>query len=129
MNPGAGRQELSARERYGPVTSEPICQTSPRPVLRSVNQTRRQRVTFDIPTDANQRPGLINDKRLESALIDRAVPNCLLPPAKSDRMGSGYPMQQGGKLVRSRRTDHQMPVVGQHAVRNDGDWMSFQSAA
>jgi hypothetical protein len=59
--------------------------------------------------------------RLESALIDGTFPDGLPAQAQADGVGSCYPMQQAGEAPASRRSKHQVPVVGQQAVRDKRD--------
>lgn len=50
------------------------------------------------------------------------------PPARrSVRLSSGYPSQEGSKPARSRRAHHQVPGVGEDAVREHAERMARQS--
>ena len=110
-HPGIRRKKGGTRQRHRRRFPAPIRQAAPGPVLSATNEAGRQRVALDIPADAQQPAGGLDDMRFESALIDRSFTHALSQQLKPHRMGSCYPMHEPREALGSRRADDEMPVI------------------
>lgn len=129
VGPGCGGEERRRRQRNPGIEMKPLRQAAPGPVLRATDELRRQRIPFDIPAHANELRRAPDRERLETALIERFLPDGLVSTMPSNRMGSSYPSHEPRKGRRGRCVDHQVPVVGEHAVRHESHRIPFEACA
>ena len=64
---------------------------------------------------------------LESTLIDRTFSDRPAAVTPSDAMGNGYPVHQLRQLEGTVRTQDEMPVIRENAVRKQADRMTGQT--
>lgn len=101
--------------------SVPIVKASETPVLCSRNQSRGQRVAFDIATDDEKVVIALNWKVFESALVQVTLSNGLVMGMVPRGMRHRHPVLQAPHLaIFPRRKDH-VPMIGYPLVGEEFD--------
>jgi hypothetical protein len=127
VNPRIGHEKWRRHERQPPIGSQAFRETAPRPVLRPAHEPRTQRVALDVAAGAHQDIKRVDRMALESTLIHRTLADRPAAVTPSDAMGNGYPVHQLRQLEGTVRTQDEMPVIRENAVRKEADRMTCQT--
>ena len=104
---------------------QPCPQTAPSPILGALNQASCQRITLDVTQQRQQMFVFFDRKTLEPPLIQRPVSDCPMRHAPTHRVRECHPAKELADLPIRFRRDDEMPVVSQHAIREDRQIESF----
>jgi hypothetical protein len=127
VNPRIRHEKRRRHERQSPIGPQTFRETAPRPVLRPAHEPRTQRVALDVAAGAHQDIKRVDRMALESTLIYGTLSDCPAAVTPSDAMGNGYPVQEFRQLEGTVRTQDQMPVIRENAVRKQADRMTCQA--
>jgi hypothetical protein len=125
-NPRLRRHERGPAQRQRRRGAQTIGQAAPWPVLRAPNEPCSECVPFDVPADAEQPVWRGHRLQGEALLINRVAIQSRPGALESGGMGSCYPLDQPCESRRSHRTEHEMPVIIHHAVREQRQWMTLE---
>src|SRR5262245_26261281 len=106
---------------------EPIGKAAPGPVLRATHEACAQGVPFHVPTDMNQIRDALHWTAEVTTLVERTLADRVAMVVPADGMGRGYPLHEPGECQRSLRLDDKVPVIAEHAIREQADRILLQS--
>jgi hypothetical protein len=118
VDPRLRRQEPSRLQGDLGLGAKPFGETAPRPVLRAAHQAGAERVALDVSAGAHQVARAVDRNGSIPSLIDRSVTSGIATLVPAHGMGSRYPMHEADHPFRSRGLEHQVPVVREHAERD-----------
>ena len=99
-------------------TVSPAMQTGPTPAFRP-RGTSPARRPLDIPTNREEVLVVLHRKGFEAALVKVAAAGTVAVSVPALRVGKGQPAREAGQVPRLPAPDHQMPMAGERAIRQE----------
>jgi hypothetical protein len=127
VDPGARHQEGRRDQPQVRVRMQALGEAAPGPVLRAPDEPHAHGVALDVATDAHHVRWTAEPCRFVVASVKRLRPASvvLLPPAPA--VGSGYPAHEPADAAGPILTQHEVPVIGDDAVRDEPDRVPLQA--
>ena len=102
-------------------------QAAPAPLLCALDQPGRDGITLDVAQQAEQMVVALDREALESSLIQVSVPDRPVCDAPAHGVRLRQPPKKVGHLTLLGRPDDEVPVVGEHTVRQNADGLPLVS--